>query len=107
MKKFYSIIILFLTISTAAFAQNLPLHQFANIYGGPDSSEFPNGFGKDAAGNIYVSGQFSGVNVDFNPGAGNTNTTTNGFYDGYIAKYNSSGVFQWLIQIGGRCRSAA
>lgn len=54
----------------------------------------------DATGNVFLIGNFSAT-VDFDPDAGVTNLTSVGAADIFIAKYNSSGVFQWTKQIGG------
>jgi hypothetical protein len=54
----------------------------------------------DASDNIYCGGTF-GFTVDFDPGAGTSNLTANGSYDGFILKLNSSGNFVWAKAIGG------
>ena len=54
----------------------------------------------DATGNVFLIGNFS-ASVDFDPAAGITNLTSVGAADIFIAKYNSSGIFQWTKQIGG------
>jgi Secretion system C-terminal sorting domain len=55
-------------------------------------------------GDIYVGGSFDGT-VDFDPGTGTFNLTSNstGFYiwDSYIFKLNSSGNFEWAKSVGG------
>jgi gliding motility-associated-like protein len=55
----------------------------------------------DSANNVYVSGSFSGSNVDFNPGAALNTLTSNGASDGYLAKYDILGNFIWANNIGG------
>lgn len=59
-------------------------------------------FGKDLvidqSGNIIVVGSFNSSTIDFNNGITLSN---NGEYDGFIAKYNSSGVCLWAKKIGG------
>ncbi|PSK90380.1 SBBP repeat-containing protein [Taibaiella chishuiensis] len=54
----------------------------------------------DAAGNIYVSGQFDGT-VDFDPGPGTTALTAAGSNDVFIIKLNPAGNLVWAKQIGG------
>lgn len=59
----------------------------------------------DASGNIYVGGLFKGSS-DFNPSAA-TNSLVSGIvgstynFDGFIAKYNSSGNYLWAKKVGG------
>lgn len=53
----------------------------------------------DGSNNAYIVGQFQGT-VDFDPGAGTSNLTSAGGNDIFIAKYNSSGAYQWAYQIG-------
>jgi hypothetical protein len=53
--------------------------------------------------NIYVTGWFR-ISANFNPNGTAltlTGNCTGGGHDGYIAKYNSSGVCQWAKQFGG------
>ncbi|MCT4582102.1 MAG: SBBP repeat-containing protein [Flavobacteriales bacterium] len=54
----------------------------------------------DAAGNVYVTGGFYGT-VDFDPGTGVSNLTSNGSSDIYILKLDAMGNFVWVKQIGG------
>jgi gliding motility-associated-like protein len=64
----------------------------------------------DAQGNVYITGYFRGQGVDFNPStAGIALLNSNGEDGGdpgyggdiFIAKYNSSGQYQWAFNIGG------
>ncbi len=55
----------------------------------------------DSAGNIYVLGNFSSSNVDIDPDnsvSGDTLSESGGRT--FLAKYNSSGVLQWVKQMG-------
>ena len=40
-------------------------------------------------------------NADLDPGAGTSTETSNGSYDLFIQKLNSSGAFQWVKTFGG------
>lgn len=50
----------------------------------------------DATENVYITGSYSGTAT-----FGSTATTSTGFYDIFVAKYNSSGVLQWVQSAGG------
>lgn len=54
----------------------------------------------DASGNVIVAGDFKGT-VDFNPGVGVQNQTSQGDYDAFILKLDSGGTYLWSKQIGG------
>jgi len=54
----------------------------------------------DANGNIYTTGNFDTI-VDFDPGIGVFNLTSNGLYDIFVQKLDSNGNFLWAKQIGG------
>jgi hypothetical protein len=55
----------------------------------------------DAFGNLYISGYFSGT-VDFDPGAGTFNLTSNSISSpAFIQKLNAAGNFVWAVQLEG------
>ncbi|MFT6503330.1 MAG: hypothetical protein ACJASQ_003465 [Crocinitomicaceae bacterium] len=54
----------------------------------------------DANGNIYTTGNFEST-VDFDPGPGVSNYTSNGFYDIFIQKLDVNGNFLWAGSMGG------
>lgn len=59
----------------------------------------------DSYANVYITGSF-GKTVDFDPGPGAYNLTAVGpgsgyYYDVFILKLSSKGVFQWVRQMGG------
>jgi len=67
---------------------------------GGTNSENSSSIDTDIDGNIYTTGVFLGI-VDFNPGIEGGEVTSLGGQDTFITKHNSSGVFQWVKQIGG------
>ena len=73
--------------------------QWAKTFGGTD---FDGGssIAVDASGNILTSGRFRDI-VDFDPGAGTANRTSNGNGDVFVQKLNSTGDFQWVQSFGG------
>jgi len=54
----------------------------------------------DAAGNLLITGYFSGT-ADFDPGAGTFSLTSTGGLDIFISKLDPSGNFLWAKQLGG------
>jgi Beta-propeller repeat len=52
----------------------------------------------DSMGNSYVTGIVGGGTVQFSSTQSITTTSSD---DGFIAKYNSSGILQWVLRIGG------
>lgn len=54
----------------------------------------------DPAGNIYLTGVFGGI-VDFNPGSGVANMTSEGGSDIYVLKLDPEGGFVWARHFGG------
>jgi len=57
----------------------------------------------DNAGNVLVSGFFSGT-ADFDPSAAVFNLSSNGSEDIFVAKYSNAGLFLWAFRIGGTNR---
>ncbi len=87
-------VILFLTT-------HLACAQFPFNIGGAQSQTFSGrSIATDASNNMYVTGSFSGT-VDFKGSSGTPHTLTSvSDADIYIAKYNVSGVCQWVFNIG-------
>lgn len=55
----------------------------------------------DDKGTIYLSGSFTGVNIDFDPGSGTTLLNSNGGTDIFLAKYDDNVNCIWAGSIGG------
>ena len=72
---------------------------WARSFGGSDSD---NGFSVvvDSLGNVYTTGRFYDV-VDFDPGAGNTMTTSNGGLEIFVQRLDSNGMLDWVYSFGG------
>jgi hypothetical protein len=72
---------------------------WAKSFGGASLNEVTS-ISVDASGNVYTTGRFAGT-VDFDPGSGTVNLTSNGSYDVFIQKLTSSGNLVWAKSFGG------
>jgi hypothetical protein len=72
--------------------------QWATYYG-EDGSDAGNAVATDASGNIIITGFTNSSNVIATIGA--HQTTFGGFWDAFIAKFNSNGIIQWATYYGG------
>ncbi|HNW90219.1 MAG TPA: SBBP repeat-containing protein [Bacteroidales bacterium] len=72
---------------------------FAKNLGGT-SNDYAFSVTVDVLGNFYITGNFWGT-VDFDPGSGVTNLTSNGTGDVFFAKYDAEGKFVFAKQMGG------
>jgi hypothetical protein len=72
---------------------------WAKSMGGPDV-EIGTSIDIDTLGNVYTTGWFT-YTVDFDPGIGVVNFTSNGDADIFISKLDSSGNFIWTKTMGG------
>ena len=72
---------------------------WAKKFGGPDS-DFGSSVAVDSAGNVHITGSFSGT-VDFDPGAGNTDLQSAGDGDVFVSKLNATGNLVWAKSFGG------
>lgn len=67
---------------------------------GGSSSEMAYSITARHPGYLYVGGSFSGT-VDFDPGPGVVNLTSDGGNDGFVLKLDTAGVLIWAKKIGG------
>ncbi len=72
--------------------------EWARTWGG-SGTEYGNGIAADDSGSVYITGQFES-SVDFDP-SGIDHHTSNGYYDSFLSKFNSSGNFEWAWTWGG------
>ncbi|MEA3445471.1 MAG: SBBP repeat-containing protein [Bacteroidota bacterium] len=101
MKKTFTIFtmaIAIMCISTKLQAQD-PQFEWAAGFGGPDYDQGKS-VAVDASGNVYTTGYFYGT-VDFDPGSGTYNLSSNGRDDIFISKLDASGNFVWAKNMGG------
>ena len=75
-----------------------PIGGWARTWGG-SSSDRGYGVATDDSGNVYVTGNFWST-VDFDPDGGDPHTS-NGDYDVFLSKFDSSGNFKWARTWGG------
>jgi len=78
------------------------IFQWARTFGGTTWEDWVYAIAADAAGNVYIGGNF-GDTVDFDPGPGVDNHTATGgaFAEAYIEKLSSSGNYIWTRNYGG------
>lgn len=74
---------------------------WARRIGGSTGFDQGNSIAVDAAGNVYTTGEFQGVLVDFDPGAGVSTLSAVGGYDIFVSKLDASGNFVWARRLGG------
>ncbi len=69
------------------------VHLHGQLGMGSTSGDYPSNLDVDGSNNVYValSGQSS---MNF----GSFGSPNSGGYDGYLAKYNSSGIAQWAVR---------
>jgi hypothetical protein len=73
--------------------------QWARVWGGP-AQDLGWAVSADSTGNVYVTGEFRGEDINFNPG-GTDLHSSNGLSDIFVSKFNSDGDFQWAHTWGG------
>ena len=93
MLKIYTLCLILLSFTSSA-----QVLEWARNMGG-SGVDFGHAIAVDNLGNVYATGLFANT-ADFDPGAGVFNLTSAGSWDIYIAKLDSSGIFQWAKRIG-------
>lgn len=73
---------------------------YAHCIGGL-GNEYSNSITTDKDDNVLITGQFSGINTDFDPGAGTAFKSSNGNSDIFFAKYSNDGLYMFVQTIGG------
>lgn len=75
------------------------IYKWTITWGGSEK-EFFSGMTIDNNGNIYATGYFEST-VDFDPGPGVDEHTSQGVRDAFLCKFNADGQFQWARTWGG------
>jgi len=75
-----------------------PVFQWAHGFGG-NANDYGYAVTTDMNGNVYIAGGFVNT-VDFDPGPGVYNLTSNGSFDIFILKLNPAGGFVWVKALG-------
>jgi hypothetical protein len=78
---------------------------WAKTWGG-SNYDWGYGVAVDGSGSAYVTGNFWWT-VDFDPGSSVDNHTSNGGYDVFLSKFDSSGNFKWAKTWGGSMEERA
>jgi hypothetical protein len=77
---------------------------WARAFGGPGADE-GHAIAADSAGNVAITGSFSGA-VDFDPGAGRTELTSAGGSDAFLLRLTPDGDLAWARRLGGKLADA-
>jgi hypothetical protein len=94
-RNLFKLIGLIVLIANTAFSQNLVWAKTM----GASMNEVGRSLVTDANGNVYVTGYFQ-TTVDFNPGPGVLNLTSQGGYDFFIQKLDQNGNLIWAQSYG-------
>ncbi len=89
-------------LSTDIFVQKFDVNgnfQWAKSFGG-QQDDVGYSIVNDNFGDVYLVGAFEDT-VDFDPGSGVFNISSNGQLDGFVQKLDSNGLFYWAKTIGG------
>ncbi len=92
---------LILACSPHKVAAQLPYYKWAGGFTpATGSSCTPRATTIDTAGNMYITGYFTGT-VDFDPGAGTANVASSGSSDVFVCKLDATGAYVWAVKMGG------
>ena len=84
---------------TMAFAQQNPTYGWAKRMGGT-GADSGQSVSRDASGNIYVTGSFSGT-VAFGADFGGSDVKTSaGSFDIFVTRINANGTYGWTRRMG-------
>ena len=95
----------FLVVSALVFIRPDPVEAWSSndgavvVFAGPGDDK-GDAVAVDSSGNVYTIGHF-GDTVDFDPGSGTANLTSNGGSDVFVSKLDSSGNYVWAKSFGG------
>ena len=73
---------------------------YSTFFGG-SSDDIPYSLANDATGNLYLGGYTYSDNLPFNPSLPRFQAALANSQDGFIAKFDSNGAFQWSTYLGG------
>ncbi|MEQ8908418.1 MAG: SBBP repeat-containing protein [Vicingaceae bacterium] len=93
--RLFALNFLLFAFSSSLKAQD---YEWARSFGST-STDIGSSITIDVSGNVYTTGYFEGT-VDFDPGVGVSNLTSNGNYDVFIQKLDASGNFLWAKSFG-------
>jgi hypothetical protein len=93
------LVMVILTVFYGGGAHAGAVYSWTKTMGGT-SGDYSHSVAVDGRGNVYVTGYFTDT-VDFNPGTGIDNHTSDGLVDIFLTKINSDGSYGWTKTIGG------
>ncbi len=93
------IVAFLLVCGTKCFSQETVALKWARKIGGT-TNDLGRSITTDVSGNVYATGDFRGT-VDFDPGAGVFNLTSQGLSDIFVSKLDANGNFVWAKAMGG------
>ncbi len=95
----YTLLALFSLLFECLISAQIPKIEWTKT-GGGNSNDIGIAIATDSGRNVYTLGHFNNT-VDFDPGSGITNLTSNGGLDVFIQKLDKHGNFVWAKNVGG------